>query len=211
MATRANLETRIADDLDRSDLSTQVTAAVTDAIQAYEAERFVFNEADDVSATFSASVDVVLLASLPAYFTRIDRIRMRYSGANNLLNLRARTYTDLMDGQDVKAVAPPLEYCVYAEALQFDSLPDQNYTAVLDGVKRLSPGATNSYASNSTAGWFNEGAALIRARAKVDLYAHVIRDDAEALKMQAVEMREIKALKAKLNARNSGRIKPTQW
>lgn len=209
--TRATLESRIADDLDRSDLTTQITAAVTDAIKVYESQRFAFNEAQNITHTFSASTDAVSLANLPVYFTKIDRLRMRYSGAQNLMELTKRDYDWLMDGQDIKATCRPLEYCVYAEAINFDSQPDQAYVAILDGVKRLSTASTNSFSTSSSVSWFTDGASLLRARAKADLYAHVIKDTDEALKMATLEQRELGTLRQKINTRNSGRVRPTEF
>ena len=207
--TRAALEARIADDLDRSDLTTQITAAVTDAIDRYASERFAFNEVQNFTHTFSASNAVVPLTNLTVYFAKIDRLRMQYSGASNLTDLYPRDYGWLMDGQDAQSVSRPLEYCVYAEAINFDVIPQEAYVGVLDGVKRLSPTSSNSFSTSSSVSWFTEGRNLIRARAKIDLYAHVIKDTEEAGKMALVEQREFRDLKAKLNTRNSGRIRPT--
>jgi hypothetical protein len=210
--TRAALETRIADDLvDAPVTATQITDAVTDAIKHYESERFVFNEASNVSVSFSSSVDYMAMTSLPVYFVKIDRLRMNYSGGTNLTDLTPRDYAWIMAAQDAKSVSRPYEYCVYADRLQFDSAPSVNYTGILDGVKRLAPGATNSYSTSSSLAWFTDGALLIRYRAERDLLANIVRDDAEAQKKDLLEKLEYKALKAKLNTRNSGRIRPTQF
>lgn len=210
--TRAALETRIADDLvDAPVTSTQITDAVTDAIKFYEDTRLAFNEVQNVSHTFSISNDVVLLTALPVYFTRIDRLRMPYSGAQNLTELTKRTYDDIMDAQDAKSIARPLEYCIYAEAINFDSMPNQTYVGILDGVKRLSTGATNSFSTSSSIAWFTDGANLIRYHAEVDLLANIVRDDEEATKKQMLEKRELDKLRTKLNARGSGRVRPTEF
>lgn len=208
MATRASLAATIADDLDRSDLTTQIDAAISDAVARYESERFVFNEAQNITHTFSSSVDVVLMTELPVYFVKIDRFRMRYAGSQNLSDLIPRDYQWLMDGQDAKALCRPLEYCIYANALNFDSLPDQSYVGIIDGVRRLA--SATSTASDAGA-WFNDARNLIRARAKVDLNINVIRDAEEAVRMQAVEDREYRMLKQKLNTRASGRVRPTEF
>ena len=74
-------------------------------------------------------------------------------------------------------------------------------------MRRIS---TASAATDGSA-WFNEGKRLIRARAKAEIYAHVIKEFAQADAMTAVERREVRALKQKLNARNSGRVRPKEW
>ena len=206
MATLADLRARIADDLDRSDLSSQIEAAVRDAVEHYEAERFAFNEVVNATATFSSGVDSIPLSSLAVAFTRIDRIRID-DGGSGLVDLVPRDYAWLMAAQDAGAVARPLEYCIYAERIQLDSRPDRNYPAILDGVRRIS---TASAATGSSA-WFNDGRRLVRARAKAELYAHIIKEFPQAQAMAAVEQREYRALKQKLNTRNSGRVRPTEW
>src|SRR5262245_751760 len=126
--TRGDLETRIADDLvDQPVSAAQITAAVTDAIRHYESERFVFNEASNVSVSFSSSVDFMAMSALPVYFVKIDRFRMKYSGGTNLTDLTARDYAWLMAAQDAKSVSRPYEYCIYADKIQFESMPDINY------------------------------------------------------------------------------------
>jgi hypothetical protein len=44
MSTLATMKARIADELARADLDTQIAYAIPDAISAYEDERFFFNE-----------------------------------------------------------------------------------------------------------------------------------------------------------------------
>lgn len=210
MSTRGQLQDRIADDLDRADLSSQIQDAVTDAIQYYETERFTFNEVQNVTHTFSISTDAVALTNLPVYFFKIDRLRMQYSGSTNLTDLYQRDIEWLMAGQDAKTLSRPLEFAVYGGNINFDSMPDQAYVSVIDGVKRVSSTASLSLTTNASA-WFNEAAKLIRARAKAELCAHVIRDYEQAAAMQAVEQIEYKTLKKKLNTANTGRIRPTTF
>lgn len=216
--TRASLETRIADDLVDAPVSaTQITDAVTDAIRWYESERFAFNEAQNRTHTFSASNDVVPLTNILAsgaatYFVKIDRLRMQYSGGTNLTDLTQRDYDWLMDCQDAKSVTRPYEFCIYAEAINFDAVPDTAYVGILDGVKRLSTGATNSFSTSSSISWFSDGAQLIRYRAERDLLANIVRDDEEATKKAALEQTEYRRLKQRLNTHNSsGRVRPTSW
>ncbi len=207
MATLADLSGRIQDDLDRADLALQIGQAIRDAVEHYESERFAFNEVGNVTATFNSGADAIPLASLPVYFTKIDRIRLQVSDAPTLTDLIPRDYAWLMAGQDAKVICRPVEYCVYGEQLQLDSRPDQAYLAVLDGVRRIS---TASAATDSSA-WFNEGRHLLRARAKADLYAHVVKALDQAQVMTALEQRAFRALKQKLNAQNAGRIRPTVY
>lgn len=211
--TRTDLRTRIADDLVDAPVTTaQIDAAIDDAIRFYEDKRFTFNEVQNVSATLSTSHDSVALTSLPVYFTKIDRFRIRQSSnTQDLSDLVPRDYAWLMSWQDSKTTCRPAEYCIYADALNLDSIPDQNYTAVFDGIKRLAPGSSNSYCASSSVAWFTTGVNLIRYRAEVDLLANVVLNDAEAQKKDMLEKRELSDLKRKLNTRNTGRVRPTDF
>lgn len=216
--TRSALETRIADDLvDTAATAAQITDAVTDAIKYYEADRFTFNEAQNVTHTFSASNDVVPLTNIltgaaATYFVKIDRFRMQYNGAtSNLTDLTPRDYGWLMSSQDAKSISRPLQYCIYADAISFDVVPQAAYVGVLDGVKRLSTTSSNSFSTSSSASWFTDGANLIRYHAERDLLANVVRDDDEALKKSRLEQDEYARLKRRLNTRNSGRVRPTEF
>ena len=58
MTTLATLKSRIADDISRSDLTTQIANSITDAITYYQNRRFFFNE------TRSETFDTVAAQSL---------------------------------------------------------------------------------------------------------------------------------------------------
>src|SRR5690606_40515951 len=49
MATKALLKQRIQDDLDRTDITTQISSAIDDAIKFYQQRRFFFNENRDTT------------------------------------------------------------------------------------------------------------------------------------------------------------------
>lgn len=109
--------------------------------------------------------------------------------------------------------AMPIEYCIYDEALQFDTKADQSYTLVLDGIVGLgNTAASNSYSNGSVATWFNEARNLIRSDAKRDVYIHVLKDYEKGAAMKQVVDYEYAQLKARTNIlKSTGMVRPTRF
>jgi hypothetical protein len=210
-STRSDIETQIADDLARSDLSSQITAAVNTAIRSYRFERLGFNEAYKVTATLSTSADVMTLDSLSVRFRKLDRVRI-VRAAGDYLDLYHRDYDWIMSRQDVRVTCQPVEYAVYNSALHFDSMADQDYTLLLDGLKELGSAASASYSAGDTSAWFNDARELIRHRAKRELYANVLKDMELAAAAGAAEKEALRILKAEMGEQiSTGFIRPTEF
>lgn len=213
--TRAGLEAQIADDLARSDLTMQIGEAVQTAIDAYANDRFWFNEAYRVTATLSISTASIALAAgigtTTTRFEDIDRVRLlRTSG--NFIDMYKRDYDWIMARQDAVVHTQPAEYCVYGEALHFDSFGDKAYTFYIDGIKKLGNAAQDSYSESSSVAWFADARELIRHRAKRELYAHVLKDIELAAASAAAEGDAFNELKDKTNQRiTTGFIRPTEF
>lgn len=209
--TRTQLEAKIADDLARSDLTTQITDAVEIAIKAYEEEPFWFNTVYRSSATLSSSLANIALSSLTTRFLNFDRIRIN-SGGTADIDLYRRDYAWIMTRQDAPTYAIPMEYCIYDEKLMFDSYADQNRTLHMDGVVSLGNTASNSYSVADTTAWFNEARELIRHRAKREIYLHVLKDAEMAAAAKVSEDDAFNTLKSKSNQRAStGFLRPTEF
>ncbi len=210
MTTRADIEAQIADDLARSDLSSQISDAVNTAIRSYRFERLGFNEAYRVTATLSVSTDSLAFTDVSVRFRKIDRMRLiRTSG--DYLDLYRRDYDWIMSRQDVRIATLPLEYAVYNNTFHFDSLADQTYTLLLDGIKELG-NASLSYSAADASAWFNEGRELIRHRAKREVYAHVLKDLELAAAAKGAETDALDTLKSEAGEQNStGFIRPTEF
>jgi len=210
MTTRSDIETEIADDLARTDLTSQITAAVNTAIRSYRFERLGFNEAYKVTATLSTSAEVMTLASISVRFRKLDRLRI-VRAAGDYLDLYHRDYDWIMSRQDVRVVCQPAEYAVYNNAIHFDSMADQDYTIYLDGIKELG-NASASYSAGDTSAWFNDGRELIRHRAKRELYANVLKDMELAAAAGAAEKEAHRIIKAELGEQiSTGFIRPTEF
>lgn len=201
MSTYGAMQTRIADEISRADLTSQIQYAILDAIKAYEAEPFWFNRL--YRSTASISISEISMA-LPSNVLAIDKITLVMD--NSLEDyLVSRDARYLIEVQDVDSAAQPKEYAVYGDRIIFDSLSDDDYTVYISGTEKF----TTPSASGDTSAWFVEGEELIRNRAKANLYLDVIMDQDNYAKCKQREKEAFDYLKAKSNVRGSGRVRPT--
>ena len=208
--TRYQLEQQIADDLDRADLTNQISNAVETAIRSYRFERLPFNEAYKVTATLTASEISIALADLPTRFRKIDRIRLKRNAIDNM-QLDRRDYEWIMDRQDYVVTSLPTEYAVYNNTIYFDCPADQTYTIFIDGIRELGSSSA-SYSTSDTSAWFNDARELVRHRAKAEIYAHVLKDMELASAAKAAERDALNTLKGEANEMNAtGFIVPTEF
>jgi len=176
MSTYAQLQARIADDLNRSDLATQIQQNILGAIQNYKGERFWFNETSATATTTTSSAQV----AAPTDIVAIDALYIVISGKN----------IELMP-EDLNAVIEfrpttngrPRAYCFYRNQFELDRKADQAYTLNLYYLKEL----TALSAAADSNGWTVEGEDLIVFHAEKMLYANVIKDMQKAQAAASLE------------------------
>lgn len=176
MSTYAQVKARIADDLNRSDLTSQIAQQVLLAVDHYAHERFYFNEA---TSTLTATVGQSYV-SPPSDMLVLDDIYITISGRNVRL-IR-------VDLNDVIAYRPttngrPRSYCYYMDRFELDRPCDSAYSMPVYYVKEL----TALSADSDTNAWTTDGEDLIVARAEKMLYATVIKDQEKAAVAAALE------------------------
>lgn len=207
MATLADIQAQIADDLARDDLTTQIGTAIRYAVREYEDVRFWFNEFFRVTATLSVSTDTITFTALGITPLEIDRISLQRS-SSNWLELKHANGDQLEYLRDVTITNIPTEWAIQGDAIVFDCLASSTYPVVLDGVKQISTAS----ASTDASAWFNAGRDLIRSAAKRDLYTHVIKDPEQAAMSERAEMKALKRLKAKTTSkRATGYVRAQQF
>lgn len=186
MATLAIMKARIADELARDDLTSQIAYAITDAITAYEDERFHFNESRATTfptvagQEFYSSTDAAAIGNIQ----KIDYVKV-YVG-NQPYDLRYER-PDAMESLSVNGTqtGTPWAYTWYGSQFRVYPIPDQVYTVRIGASVKVAAPASDSEASNS---WMTHAERLIRARAKLELALHVLKDEGLAATMvQAVE------------------------
>lgn len=185
MTTLAAMKTRIAEELRRSDLTTQIAAAIQTAIQAYEHERWFFNESRD--NTFATIVNQANYGVTEAAFigriTKIDYVFIIIGDQPFRLKNDA-----MIDIEDVSTnntfYGQSDSYAWYNRQLYLYPIPNEIWTVRVAAVFETSAPLTDGEANNF---WMTKAELLIRARAKYEIQLHVLKNpEAAGLMASAV-------------------------
>lgn len=170
-----DLKARIADELARSDLTSQIALAIDDAIDTACTHRFWFNEV--MGETLS------LIAQQPTYsdsnidaLVEIDNLYLLVDGQRR--NLRCANNDQinrLADGNP--SIGEPYMWARYGTGIRFYPTPQRAYIVMIDGLSRGEPLEDDSDSNV----WTTYGEKYVRALAKRELYAHVIQSEDKAL------------------------------
>lgn len=174
MTTLAIMKARIADELARDDLTSQIAYAITDSITAYEDERFFFNESRaNTFATvalqeFYTSSDAAFIASI----IKFDYVRLFVGDQPYALTAYM---PEMMEDLSTNGTSTgiPWAYCWYNNAIRLYPVPEDVRTVRVGAVVKVAAPASDAEASNA---WMTHGERLIRSRAKLELALHVLKD-----------------------------------
>jgi len=192
MSTYAQLQARIADDLNRSDLATQIQQNILGAIQNYKGERFWFNETNATATTTTSSAQV----AAPTDILAIDELYIVISGKNiELMPLDLNAVIEFRPTTNGR----PRAYCYYRNQFELDRKADQAYTLNLYYLKEL----TALSAGTDSNGWTVEGEDLVVFHAEKMLYANVIKDMQKAQAAAALEKEALTRIRSLGIARTS--------
>lgn len=172
------IKARIADELVRPDLASQIALAVTDAIGEAAINRFWFNEVRGLTFPMVAGqmfYSATALADL-AYLSKIDALWIIAQGQRrNLALANAKDVDCWLEGQTT-LTGEPFAYARQANGLMFWMPPNLNYPVYIDGVTRFAPLVSDT----DTNPWLEEGERYVRALAKANVLENVVRDFEEA-------------------------------
>lgn len=180
--TYVNIQDRIADELNRDDLTAQVKKAIISAVEHYERERWWFMETIDTTLSTTASQNYVSNAVIST-LAIIDKVQITVGSAKYTLirvpyeEWAVKSATGTTSGQ-------PTEYSYYQDRIYLYVTPGSAYTLTISGVQRL----TTLSADSDNNGFTNYCEELIRQRAKADLRCNIILDEkaiAEAAQLGA--------------------------
>lgn len=175
--TLGDMKTRIASELARSDLTTQIANAIIDAIGVYQKKRFRFNEAvpDDaetfVTVAARANYGVADNANIPTML-KFDYLLMQVGitlfrlEREDPVVLRSYNQTTQMMGQ-------PSWFAYEGNEIIISAIPDQAYTIILGG-QFVAPAPASDVEANNP--WMVTAERLIRSMAKYQLATHVTRN-----------------------------------
>jgi hypothetical protein len=209
--TYGTMQDRIADELDRTDMTTQIQRAIKSAIKAYEQTRFWFNESR--SFTFSTVDGQEFYTSsdnsdIPSILA-IDTVQLAISGSDKYL-LERVSYEEIeaTSANGTADEGQPTWFCYYNKELRLYPIPDAVYTVRVSGVWSLSDLSLTTDTNN----WMTNGEILIRQRAKRIIYTDVILDPEAAQIAATSEKEEFRELIRGTNFRSStGKLVATDF
>lgn len=214
MATYSDMQTRIADELDRADLTEQIKKAINSAISFYARKNFFDTESN---FTFSTVVgqEYYTVADAPEIATSpyLDELNININTGRIQMSRQSFEYIDSISFLPT-ATGQPYLWAYRAQKIRFYPIPSQIYVVTAFNTPRLGL-LTDDNESNF---WTDEDAGaecLIRTRAKLYLILNVIRgmdmtDEILALKGQEIEERS--ALFGETGSRKStGALAPTSF
>lgn len=205
MATYQDMQTRIADELDRSDLTTQIQQAINSAVSFYARKNFFGTE---TSFTFNTVVG-------QEYYTEADAPEIGTSPFLDNLNVNINTGRIQMSRQTFEyidsisflptATGQPYLWAYRSKKLRFYPIPSQVYVVTVQNTPRLGlltdPNESNFW-TDTDAG----AECLIRTKAKLYLLLNVIRGSdmtAEIAMMKQQEIEERTALFGETGSRKA--------
>jgi len=209
MATYGELQTRIANELNRTDLTSEIQAAIQRAIREFRYTRFRFNTGYKGTTT----ADGVEFYPLPNDLIDVDLITL-IDGTDRIpLEQRSNQWVET-NRTTTYYTGLPYIFAIVADTLRLYPVPDDTYTLRMFCLKEL--GGLSDNADENT--WTSEGQDLITLRAKVILLREVIRGAESIAEANEIEgtprrpgplSREFKRLKIALAQQEAtGRIEP---
>ena len=207
----AAMKARIADELARSDLTSQIAGAIGDAIAAYQTERLFFNESRTLAAFDTAAAQQDYAAAdnphIPDLLA-IDYVALTVGSMVSLLRReRPEVIEDLTNNQP--AIGEPYAFTYYDRLVRLYPVPGRIYPVRIAGHLAVAAPASDDEAGNP---WMVEAERLIRSRAKYELATHVLRDAELAAAMTAAIGEALDQLKGRTARQTgTGRVVATQF
>lgn len=197
MATFLVMQTRIANELQRSDLNTsptQIKAAINSAANHYMNFSFWFNETSSTAVTVAGTQAY----AWPTTMVREDAVKITANGTSTVLNkIGMQELQDLTMTTTSRGV--PYSYTSYGSQFLLYPIPDAVYTLTYYYTKTY----TELAADGDTNVWTTEAEELVRTRAKKLLALHSMHDYEMAAALDQAERQVFEALKQRTYADNS--------
>lgn len=174
MATLGDMKTRIARELRRDDLTTDIAAAITTAISEYQKERFRFSDIDATTPPTFATVNgqtVYGFAASPfiSQSFYVDYLLVEIGGTLEEIDRRTPIDIRLLNQTNGSQMGQPQAWAYEGNSILLYPTPNQAYTLTI-GAHRLVPEPANDVEAGNV--WMNEAELLIRSRAKYEIATH---------------------------------------
>lgn len=207
MATYDDIVSRIADDLNRSDLDTQIGVALNRAISHYQSERTWFNEATDTFSTTSGQESYTTADGLATNILLIDTVQITDSSSNQFVLLpRTWDYIRSLQTKPATYTGLPSDWAWYQAKLWLYPTPNATLTGTVWYVKSYT-----SIATTESNDWTTEpeALALVEARATWWVASRLLKEYDRAQVAKQEEAEALMRLRIRTNHQISrGSIRP---
>lgn len=180
--TLATMKARIAAEIVRGDLTSQIENAIRDAIDTYQGDRFWFNEPTLLTEpTFNTVIGRATYDALdqPQIGLMYNMDYLTYAEGNTVFEIIRRSPKEVELLNQIGQIAgPPTAFAYAGGAISLNPTPSAVYTIKIFGQINLAAPVDDTEDNNV---WMNTAEKLIRARAKFELATNVTRNQ----KMQA--------------------------
>ena len=201
MGTYADLKARVADELNKKSLTTQIASAVSRAIEYYAVSRFAFNETEKTASTVANDEWV----TYPAGLRLLDEIFVTVGGHE--YKLIKKDYDDLVNMHGAStSIGQPLHFAERDGRFRIYPTPGQAYTLTVTGIYDETALSNDADSNGWTSGMFED---LVNQRAKYTIarditYDKEVKDNA----MEAIQEILNRIRKEEVPKTSSGGIKP---
>jgi len=201
MTTLATMKARIASELRRSDLTTQIADNINTAISAYEHERWFFNESrENIFLTVDEQPNYD--SSDAAFIGLISKTDYLFIVVGDQpFQLLPETMAFIEDSNTNNTfLGQPAWYAWYDEQFWLYPVPNEVWTVRVGAVLEQAAPATDGETGNP---WMNKAERLIRSRAKYEIYTHILKDLEQAQVMASA----VTEAYEQLNTRTTRKVK----
>jgi hypothetical protein len=202
------MKSRIADELARGDLTTQIANAINDAIGFYQNERFAFNESRDITFNTVAGQEFYGTAdnaAIPTMFS-FDYLILYLGAIPWPVKRRTPFEVEILNNNGL-VTGQPYNFAWYNKQIRLGPVPSGVFTMRVAGRVTYAAPTDDNDTSNP---WMNDAEKLIRSRAKYELALNILRDT-DLAQIQAAQTTEafeqLKGLANRLTG--TGEIAPT--
>jgi hypothetical protein len=176
--TLADMRARIMDELQRTDLASQINNAITEAADYFRRDAFFRNDAQDTSTVTVAGTNVY---AAPSDVVEVRQLSITVSDTKYPLRLQTWEYINEEDSDTLSPVTgPPIEYAINLPstgmAIRLFPTPDGAYQLQYDYVQIIPPPVLDTDSNF----WTVEGREMVRAMAKYLLRMNVLNDPQSA-------------------------------
>lgn len=208
MSTFGEMEDRIADDLNRTDLSTQIRKAINRAVDFYKKEPLWFTE---TSGSFTTSASAISYgttdSNLPTDIDKIHYAEMTVSGSKYDLDIWP--FEKLKNLNVTNSVGEPEAIAWWQNKLWFYQIPIIARTVTLYYTKSYPVYTAN--ATGSTNDFMSYAEDLIEARSRWWVNSRIIKDRQSAQDDKAQEMDALEGLRSVNENYANTKVQPTSF